>query len=92
MSVLFRRLSDERVEDRLLDLLIQSIKSEDTSTQVSPPALLLSLPPLQSQAVRGLVNVAEMIPLTFISKRLLPALQSLPPYLHDNVPVSGVSK
>uniref|UniRef100_A0A8R1E3X0 Protein kinase domain-containing protein n=3 Tax=Caenorhabditis japonica TaxID=281687 RepID=A0A8R1E3X0_CAEJA len=33
MSVLFRRLSDEFVEDRCLDVIISSLKSEDTSLQ-----------------------------------------------------------
>ncbi|KJH43989.1 hypothetical protein DICVIV_09991 [Dictyocaulus viviparus] len=43
---------------------------------------------LQSSAVRGLSHVAEFLPVSFISRKLLPAIMCLPPYLHDNVPVS----
>ncbi|CAI5439456.1 unnamed protein product [Caenorhabditis angaria] len=72
MSVLFRRLSDDFVEDRCLDVIIHSMKSEDTS--------------LQSSAIRGIPNVAEYLPVKFIVKKLLPAIMCLPPFLHDNVP------
>lgn len=43
---------------------------------------------LQSSAVRGLPHVADFLPSVFISRKLLPAIMCLPPYLHDNVPVS----
>ncbi|CAB3410907.1 unnamed protein product [Caenorhabditis bovis] len=72
MSVLFRRLSDEFVEDRCLEVIIHSLKSEDTS--------------LQAASLRGIPHVAEYLPATFISKKLLPAIMCLPSFLHDNVP------
>ncbi|NP_001335518.1 Protein kinase domain-containing protein [Caenorhabditis elegans] len=72
MSALFRRLSDEFVEDKCLDVIILSLKSEDTS--------------LQSSAVRGLPHVAEYLPVGFITKKLIPAIMGLPPFLHENVP------
>ncbi|UMM13833.1 hypothetical protein L5515_001913 [Caenorhabditis briggsae] len=72
MSALFRRLSDEFVEDKCLDVIILSLKSDDTS--------------LQSSAVRGLPHVAEYLPISFITKKLLPTIMNLPPYLQDNVP------
>ncbi|KAF1770000.1 hypothetical protein GCK72_001817 [Caenorhabditis remanei] len=72
MSALFRRLSDEFVEDKCLDVIILSLKSEDTS--------------LQSSAVRGLPHVAEYLPISFITKKLLPTIMTLPPFLHENVP------
>lgn len=85
MSCLFRRLSDDKVEDRVMELITSSLRSDDASTQVS-----LSPPPgfPQSSAIRGLPAVAEFLPLSFVSRKLLPAVQCLPPYLHDNVPAS----
>ncbi|CAD6186095.1 unnamed protein product [Caenorhabditis auriculariae] len=72
MSVLFRRLSDDLVEDKCMDLIVHSLKSDDTS--------------VQSSAIRGLPHVADYLPLSFINKKLMPAFMCLPPYLHDNVP------
>ncbi|XGW22281.1 hypothetical protein V3C99_004922 [Haemonchus contortus] len=73
MSSLFRRLSDDKVEDKCMDLIVNSLRSDDSS--------------VQSSAVRGLPHVADFLPLAFISRKLLPAIMCLPPYLHDNVPV-----
>ncbi|VDO22936.1 unnamed protein product, partial [Haemonchus placei] len=72
MSSLFRRLSDDKVEDKCMDLIVNSLRSDDSS--------------VQSSAVRGLPHVADFLPLAFISRKLLPAIMCLPPYLHDNVP------
>ncbi|PAV85646.1 hypothetical protein WR25_08255 isoform A [Diploscapter pachys] len=72
LSVLFRRLTDEKVEDKCMELIVHSIKSDDTSTQ--------------SSAIRGLPHIADFLPLAFITRKLFPAILSLPPYLHDNVP------
>uniref|UniRef100_A0A183G7W4 Secreted protein n=1 Tax=Heligmosomoides polygyrus TaxID=6339 RepID=A0A183G7W4_HELPZ len=35
-----------------------------------------------------LPHVADFLPQAFICRKLLPAIMCLPPYLHDNVPVS----
>ncbi|GMT27099.1 hypothetical protein PFISCL1PPCAC_18396, partial [Pristionchus fissidentatus] len=72
MAVLFRRMSDEQVEDKLMDLVTSSMKSED--------------PSMQSSAIRGIPTVAEFLPMSFVIRKLLPVIQTLPGYLHDNVP------
>ncbi|CAJ0595984.1 unnamed protein product [Cylicocyclus nassatus] len=72
MSSLFRRLSDDKVEDKCMELIVHSLRSDDSS--------------VQSSAVRGLPHVADFLPAAFISRKLLPAIMCLPPYLHDNVP------
>ncbi|CAI4230941.1 unnamed protein product [Auanema sp. JU1783] len=72
MSSMFRRLSDEKVEDKCMDIIVHSLKSDDTS--------------LQATTIRSLPHVTEFLPLTFICRRLMPAIMCLPPYLHDNVP------
>ncbi|KAF8368684.1 hypothetical protein PRIPAC_86513, partial [Pristionchus pacificus] len=72
MSVLFRRMSDEQVEDKLMELVVTSMKSEDSS--------------MQSSAIRGIPTVAEFLPMHFVVRKLLPVIQTLPGYLHDNVP------
>lgn len=34
MNILFRRLSDEKVEDQMQDLIVMCVKSEDVHIQV----------------------------------------------------------
>ncbi|VDM23961.1 unnamed protein product [Toxocara canis] len=71
MAILFRRLSDDKVEDQLQDLIIACIKSDDIHTQ--------------GHAIRGIPAVAEFIPNWFIVRRLLPAFESLTKFVHGNV-------
>ncbi|KIH52578.1 hypothetical protein ANCDUO_17319 [Ancylostoma duodenale] len=34
MSSLFRRLSDDKVEDKCMDLIVHSLRSDDSSVQI----------------------------------------------------------
>ncbi|CAJ0576069.1 unnamed protein product, partial [Mesorhabditis spiculigera] len=72
MAVLFRRLTDDKVEDRLLDLIVHSLNCDDAS--------------MQSSAIRGIPPIADFLPSQYIIRRLLPSIHTLQPYLNDNVP------
>uniref|UniRef100_F1KT27 SCY1-like protein 2 n=1 Tax=Ascaris suum TaxID=6253 RepID=F1KT27_ASCSU len=71
MAVLLRRLSDDKVDDQLQDLLVMCIKSDDIHTQ--------------GQAVRNIPAVVEFLPNWFLARRLLPAFDSLTKYVQGNV-------
>uniref|UniRef100_A0A915C377 Protein kinase domain-containing protein n=1 Tax=Parascaris univalens TaxID=6257 RepID=A0A915C377_PARUN len=71
MAVLLRRLSDDKVDDQLHDLLVICIRSDDIHTQ--------------GQAVRNIPAAVEFLPNWFLVRRLLPAFDSLTNYVQGNV-------
>ncbi|KAI6202819.1 Protein kinase domain-containing protein [Aphelenchoides besseyi] len=72
MNVIFRRLSDEYVEDRCFEIVLTLLTGEDIQ--------------LKQSALRVVPAVSEYIPLWFINKKLIPALHSIGKFFDDHVP------
>ncbi|KAL7076840.1 hypothetical protein ACQ4LE_004140 [Meloidogyne hapla] len=71
MPMILKRLSDEQVEDRCLDLLIYFLKGTD--------------PHLKQNSVRTLPHIVEFIPNHYLSKRLIPTLQSQAQFFQEQI-------
>uniref|UniRef100_A0A915M6R2 Protein kinase domain-containing protein n=1 Tax=Meloidogyne javanica TaxID=6303 RepID=A0A915M6R2_MELJA len=71
MPIILRRLSDEQVEDRCLDLLIYFLNGTD--------------PHLKQNSVRTLPHIVEFIPNNYLSKRLIPTLQNQAQFFQEQV-------
>uniref|UniRef100_A0A914MY58 Protein kinase domain-containing protein n=1 Tax=Meloidogyne incognita TaxID=6306 RepID=A0A914MY58_MELIC len=71
MPIILRRLSDEQVEDRCLDLLIYFLNGTD--------------PHLKQNSVRALPHIVEFIPNNYLSKRLIPTLQNQAQFFQEQV-------
>ncbi|TKR94381.1 hypothetical protein L596_008670 [Steinernema carpocapsae] len=71
MAIMLRRLADESVEDQLFDLIISTTTGEDIH--------------LKQSLIRGLPAMADFIPQWFITRRLLPAFQTLTAFLRAEI-------
>ncbi|KAF7638928.1 Protein kinase domain-containing protein, partial [Meloidogyne graminicola] len=71
MPLILKRLNDEQVEDRCLDLLIYFLKGTD--------------PHLKQNSVRTLPHIVEFIPNHYLSKSLIPTLQSQSQFFQEQI-------
>uniref|UniRef100_A0A915DEV7 Protein kinase domain-containing protein n=1 Tax=Ditylenchus dipsaci TaxID=166011 RepID=A0A915DEV7_9BILA len=72
MATIFRRLSDEQVEDSCFDLLVFYLSGSD--------------PHLKQTALRTIPHIVDYIPLWFINKKLIPLFQSQACFFEDHIP------
>ncbi|KAI1728401.1 protein kinase domain-containing protein [Ditylenchus destructor] len=72
MSVIFRRLTDEQVEDACFDLLIFLLSGQD--------------PHLKQTALRTIPQIVDFIPLWFINKKLIPLFQAQANFFEGHIP------
>ncbi|KAK0424804.1 hypothetical protein QR680_008864 [Steinernema hermaphroditum] len=71
MAVILRRLADDRVEDQLFDIIITATTGDDIH--------------LKQGVIRCLPAMADFLPQWFITRRLLPALQTLAAFLQNEI-------
>uniref|UniRef100_A0A915PWK2 Protein kinase domain-containing protein n=1 Tax=Setaria digitata TaxID=48799 RepID=A0A915PWK2_9BILA len=71
MNVLFRRLSDEEVEDQVQDLIVMCIKSQDVH--------------IQGKVIRNIPLIAEFLPSWFLSNRLIPSFNYFSMYVNGDI-------
>lgn len=73
ISTVFRRLSDEVVEDKILELILDFLNGEDTQ--------------VKQLALRSIPHVAEYVPLWYVNKKLIPTFNSMAKFFDNHVPV-----
>ncbi|CAG9536002.1 unnamed protein product [Cercopithifilaria johnstoni] len=72
MNALFRRLSDDKeVEDLMQDLIIMCVKSQDIH--------------IQDKLIRSIPTMAEFLSNRFLSNRLIPSFNYFSSYLDDDI-------
>jgi len=87
MPIILRRLSDEQVEDRCLDLLIYFLNGTDPHLKVLKNNLNYFFYFLKQNSVRALPHIVEFIPNNYLSKRLIPTLQNQAQFFQEQVSV-----
>ncbi|CAD5206773.1 unnamed protein product [Bursaphelenchus okinawaensis] len=72
ISTIFRRLNDEMVEDKCLEIILNLLRCEDNH--------------LKQSALRAIPHIAEYVPLWYINKKLVPIFNEMSAFFDNHVP------